>query len=56
MAKKKKSVLKTKEKPEIEGFDIKINEFGELVKNYSVNDLNEFLNENTEDKKLKDKN
>lgn len=54
-AQKKK---KTKQgKPEVHedlsGFDIKINEFGEIITNYQVDKLNEFLNETVEDKKLR---
>lgn len=55
MAKKKK------EKPEnpdvhdeLKGFNIKINEFGEIISSFEVDELNEFLNENLEDKKLLD--
>lgn len=40
---------------ELKGFDIKINEFGEIVSNFSVDKLNGFLDENVEDKKLKDR-
>ena len=39
---------------ELEGFSIEINEFGEIVTNTSVEKLNEFLNNNLEDKKLTD--
>lgn len=39
---------------ELSGFDIKINEFGEIVSSYNVDKINEFLNENVEDKKLVD--
>ena len=38
---------------ELKGFDIKINEFGEITSNFEVDKLNEFLNDNVEDKKLK---
>lgn len=41
---------------ELEGFDIKINEFGEIVSNFPVEKINEFLNKNLEDKKFKEKN
>lgn len=37
------------------GFDIKINQFGEIITNLNVETLNAFLNENVEDKKLKEK-
>jgi len=47
-----------KENPEVnkdlKGFNIKINEFGEITSNFEVDKLNEFLNENVEDKKLKE--
>lgn len=37
---------------DLKGFDIKVNEFGEIVGNFNVEELNRFLNENVEDKKL----
>ena len=37
---------------ELSGFDIKISPFGELESNMKIDALNEFLNENVEDKKL----
>ena len=40
---------------ELKGFNIKINEFGEITSSMEVDKLNEFLNENLEDKKLVDK-
>lgn len=50
---------KNKKKPkthkDLKGFDIKINEFGEIISTYSVEQLNEFLNDKVEDKKLKDR-
>lgn len=39
---------------ELEGFDMHINEFGEIVTNTSVDKLNKFLNKHVEDKKFKD--
>lgn len=36
------------------GFEIRINEFGEIISSKKVDDLNRFLNENVEDKKLVD--
>lgn len=54
MAKKDK-----KQRPEVhdelEGFDIKINEFGEIISNFEVDKLNTFLDENVDDKKLRDR-
>jgi hypothetical protein len=50
---------KNKKKPkthkDLKGFDIRINEFGEIISTYSVEQLNEFLNDKVEDKKLKDR-
>ena len=44
-------------KPEVhsdlKGFDIKINEFGEIISSLEVDRLNGFLNENVIDKKFK---
>ena len=40
---------------DLKGFDIRINEFGEIISNYKVEDLNEFLNENVDDKKLRER-
>lgn len=53
MADKNKKKPKTHD--DLQGFDIRINEFGEIVSSYSVEKLNEFLNKNVEDKKLKDR-
>jgi len=39
----------------LEGFSIEINEFGEIVTNTPVEDLNKFLNKNLIDKKLNNK-
>ena len=37
---------------ELKGFDIQINEFGEIVSTIAVDRLNTFLNKNVQDKKL----
>jgi len=50
---KKKKDPKTHD--DLKGFDIKINEFGEIVSSYSVEKLNSFLDVNVEDKKLKER-
>ncbi len=39
---------------ELDGFDIKINPFGELQSNFEVDKINDFLNDNIDDKKLTD--
>lgn len=53
MAKQKKKEDKPiKANKELGGFDIKINEFGELITSYSIDNINQFLNENLHDKKF----
>lgn len=57
MAKKKKPAEDPeKKKPavhrELKGFNIRINEFGEIISSFEVEKLNEFLDEKVEDKKL----
>jgi hypothetical protein len=54
---KKKKPAKTeappKVNPELEGFDIKINSFGEIISSFDIEQINEFLNKNVDDKKLR---
>ncbi len=38
---------------DLEGFDIRINSFGEIQMSYDIETINDFLNEKVEDKKLK---
>ncbi len=38
---------------DLKGFDIRINELGEIVSTLSVDKLNDFLDEYVDDKKLK---
>ncbi|NND33296.1 MAG: hypothetical protein HKN76_11960 [Saprospiraceae bacterium] len=38
----------------LKGFDIKINEFGQIISTLPIDRLNTFLDENVDDKKLKD--
>jgi len=52
MPKKKLNKGKPEVHKDLEGLDIKINEFGEIITNFKVDKINEFLNENVEDKKL----
>ncbi|MBT8221496.1 MAG: hypothetical protein KJP00_16830 [Bacteroidia bacterium] len=40
---------------EIQGFNIKINEFGEVICTHEMNDINEFLDKAVKDKKLIDR-
>ncbi|GLR18588.1 hypothetical protein [Portibacter lacus] len=48
--------MKKKGKPivheELEGFDIKVNEFGQIQGNFEIEELNDFLDKNVADKKL----
>ncbi|HEV7348818.1 hypothetical protein [Telluribacter sp.] len=41
---------------DLEGFDIQINTFGEINTSYDMDKINEFLNKNVDDKKLRDRN
>ena len=51
-----KNPKKTKElnnaKADVEGFDIHINEFGEVVCSHNMDSINVFLDDNVADKKL----
>lgn len=40
---------------DLKGFEIHINEFGEIISSYSVDKLNQFLDKNVDDKKLRDR-
>ena len=40
---------------DLKGFEMKINEFGEIVSNVDISKLNKFLDKNVVDKKLKDR-
>ena len=40
---------------ELKDFDIQINTFGEIISNYDVDKINDFLNKNVVDKKLKNR-
>ena len=39
---------------ELEGFDVRINPFGQIESNFDVDKINKFLNERVDDKKLRD--
>jgi hypothetical protein len=41
--------------PELEGFNIKIDTFGEISTTMNIDKINEFLNKNVDDKKLRDR-
>ncbi|MCB0522785.1 MAG: hypothetical protein H6577_17215 [Lewinellaceae bacterium] len=55
MAKNQPKKNKPKVHDELKGFDIKINQFGEITSNLDIEKLNEFLNENVDDKKLRER-
>ncbi len=38
---------------DLKGFNIKINEFGEISSSFPIERLNQFLNKNVDDKKLR---
>lgn len=52
MAKKNKNSDKADVHCELNGLDIKIDHFGEMSFNYSIDTLNMFLNKNMHDKKI----
>lgn len=54
--KKKKEGSSSKDRTvfheDLKGFDLKINPFGEMESNFSIDKLNDFLDHRVEDKKL----
>lgn len=58
--KEEKDKEKKKEKPtpkprvhqDLSGYEVSINEFGEIRSNMNIEKINEFLNKNVDDKKL----
>ncbi len=53
--KKEKEGKKPKVNKELDGFNIQINTFGEIVSDYDLDEINSFLNRNVDDKKLRDR-
>ena len=51
----KKKDHKPNVNPKLEGFDVKIDSFGEIQTSFDIDRINEFLNKEVEDKKLKDR-
>ena len=43
---------KTDSNESLDQFNIEINEFGQIITNTKIEEINEFLNDNVEDKKL----
>ena len=46
---------KSKKSKELDGFDIKVDSFGEVKSNLKIDEINEFLNKNVDDKKFRDR-
>ena len=55
MPKKKAKEGKPEVHKDIDGFDININQFGEIKTSFNFEKLNAFLNKNVDDKKLREK-
>ena len=55
MTKKKKKEEEPRVHEELKGFKMEINSFGEISSSFSIDKINEFLNKNVADKKLKDR-
>lgn len=59
MSKKNRNKKDEEDKPrvnkELEGFDIRIDSFGEIKSSVDIERINEFLNKNVDDKKLRDR-
>jgi hypothetical protein len=55
MTKKKKKESEPRVHDELKGFKMEINSFGEISSSFAIDKINEFLNKNVEDKKLKDR-
>jgi hypothetical protein len=53
MARKSRTNIIPQVNPQLEGFDIQINEFGEIVSNFEIKKLNTFLDGTVEDKKFR---
>jgi len=56
---KKTSKSRKESKPkvhkELDGFEVSVNQFGEIKSNMNIEKINEFLNEKVEDKKLQER-
>jgi len=55
MPKKKPKTGKPQMHEDLKGFEMNINEFGEITSNIDIAKLNKFLDKNVVDKKLKDR-
>jgi len=52
MAKKESKKKKPRVHKDLQGFEVSINQFGELSSNMNIEKINEFLDKNVDDKKL----
>ena len=52
MAKSKNNQPEKTNNESLKGFDIKVNEFGEIITSHKIDQINEFLDENVNDKKI----
>jgi hypothetical protein len=55
MAKKSKKDDNPKVHKDLQGFNMSIDSFGEISSSFPIDRLNDFLNKNVDDKKLKDR-
>ena len=55
MPKKKSKTGKPQLHKELEGFEMSVNEFGEIKSTMDVEKINEFLNRHVDDKKFKER-
>ncbi len=55
MPKKMKKEGKPETHSELKGFDIRVNEFGQIIGSFEVDKINKFLNGTISDKKLLDR-
>lgn len=56
MARKpEKNKKQPKVNPDLQGFDVRIDTFGEIKSNLDIDKINEFLNRSVDDKKLRDR-
>ena len=56
MPRKKSKTGKPQLHKELEGFEMSINEFGEIKRTMDIEKINEFLNRHVDDKKFKERN
>lgn len=50
-----KNKKQPKVNPDLEGFDVRIDSFGEIKSSLDIEKINEFLNRSVDDKKLRDR-